>query len=158
MQADNRPYFFVHIASSGAWSFIAQNCAYQSNMIPIEKIEVNGKSFTIVRVVYTKEKASEMIKNAGSVFVFSETTYKPVLYGPDLYALIDNQNNKTISTVWKPAIQALEIQYDGSFEKISEMSTFRTIRGKLVAHLEKTYNGKAQSTSVSNYNDHIFNF
>ena len=121
---DPRPYFFVKIGKN--WSFIATDTTYESNMLPIEFWEIDGKKFVFCRVAYKHEKATYFCSRGEDGMGLME--------GPDIYTLIDEKNN-TLVSVWKPSIpNTIEIASNFGTQSsmlVTEDSTLEQIRNNI---------------------------
>lgn len=98
MDSDARPYVFTLVTQEDIthWSFVAMNIKCDS-MIPIEQWVVGKMSYTIYRVCYTKQDATELVKMMESKNVINGTAI-----GPDLYCVVNDITGQVVSSVWKP--------------------------------------------------------
>ena len=155
MEKDNKSYCFVFVLNRTCWCFVAHNNIYQGNMALLEKWKINNKIFFLARFLYTKEEATEMVKN--SDIVIGKNGHQ-VLSGPDMYCVVNGQTNQIVATVQKPNIPMIEIRYNEYSERIHEKSSYQEIRINLINYLEKTFIGKIIATVYAKEFSHFVYF
>ena len=169
MEKDNKSYCFVFVLNRTCWCFVAHNNIYQGNMALLEKWKINNKIFFLARFLYTKEEATEMVKNTDIVVGkngqdairpvdCSFGTGHQVLSGPDMYCVVNGQTNQIVATVQKPNIPMIEIRYNEYSERIHEKSSYQEIRINLINYLEKTFVGKIIATVYAKEFSHFVYF
>lgn len=110
---DTRPYFFVYFEDTKKWGFIANNgmnnvvgrsLALLQEWRTVSENKSEISTFSLLRVIYSKELARLEIQKASS----TSSTDLPtsLMMGPDLYIIRkhDVENEKShVAIVWHPS-------------------------------------------------------
>jgi hypothetical protein len=105
--ADTRAYLFTYFEDTKQWGFIANNSinnVTEKSFIPLQEWRINSeneseiKSYTLFRVIYTKNLAQSEINKAATPMDIASK----LMMGPDLYVICQSDTKSRVATIWHP--------------------------------------------------------
>ena len=108
--------------------YLSLNQEYKNNYVGYEEWVIENKTYYFCRICYTKDNAQNLIKNLGD---------SGMMQGPDIYAVVEKETNKSVVSVWKPNINGLieisfyDDQQDGNTALVPEKMNIVQLREEI---------------------------